>query len=311
MSPQCPQCPQCPLSVPNVPNVPSVSRVCRALAQLSADPAPPLALALCERLGDSLARLGGVPSVPSVSPMSPQCPQCPLSVPNVPSVSRVCRALAQLSADPAPPLALALCERLGDSLARLGHFQRAADFYQRQLALAEAQGAPGRDLAVIHVSLAATFRDLGQHSRALQHFRRELELRRGEPLEVRGFFGILGSERPGMRRGRWGFPGFFRIFRWNRRNERGETPLHRACIEGDLKKVRLYLDQGHPVNPRDYCGWTPLHEAANHGHLGEGNGGHPVNPRDYCGWTPLHEAANHGHLGEGNEAKSRDLGDLG
>ncbi|XP_053790017.1 tonsoku-like protein, partial [Vidua chalybeata] len=54
---------------------------------------------------------------------------------------------------------------------------------------------------------------------------------------------------------------------WNRRNERGETPLHRACIEGDPKRVRLYLDQGHPVNPRDYCGWTPLHEAANHGHL--------------------------------------------
>lgn len=27
--------------------------------------------------------------------------------------------------------------------------------------------------------------------------------------------------------------------------------------------------QGHPVNPRDYCGWTPLHEASNHGHFGE------------------------------------------
>ena len=26
------------------------------------------------------------------------------------------------------------------------------------------------------------------------------------------------------------------------------------------------LPQGHPVNPRDYCGWLPLHEAANHGH---------------------------------------------
>lgn len=22
--------------------------------------------------------------------------------------------------------------------------------------------------------------------------------------------------------------------------------------------------QGHPVNPRDYCGWLPLHEACNH-----------------------------------------------
>ncbi|NWR56076.1 TONSL protein, partial [Bucorvus abyssinicus] len=54
---------------------------------------------------------------------------------------------------------------------------------------------------------------------------------------------------------------------WNRRNERGETPLHRACIEGDLRRVQLLLGQGHPLNPRDYCGWTPLHEACNHGHL--------------------------------------------
>lgn len=32
--------------------------------------------------------------------------------------------------------------------------------------------------------------------------------------------------------------------------------------------------QGHPLSPRDYCGWTPLHEACNYGHLGEqGQGG--------------------------------------
>ncbi|CAN8183551.1 unnamed protein product [Coccothraustes coccothraustes] len=102
--------------------------------------------------------------------------------------SRVCRCLAALArADPAVPSeSLALCERLGDSLARLGHFQRAAEFYQKQLALAESLELPGRDLAVIHVSLATTFRDLGQHSRALEHFQRELELRKGEPLEVGG-----------------------------------------------------------------------------------------------------------------------------
>ena len=27
------------------------------------------------------------------------------------------------------------------------------------------------------------------------------------------------------------------------------------------------LEQNHPVNVRDQCGWTPLHEAANHGHI--------------------------------------------
>ena len=25
----------------------------------------------------------------------------------------------------------------------------------------------------------------------------------------------------------------------------------------------VYFRQGHPVNVRDHCGWTPLHEAAN------------------------------------------------
>lgn len=28
------------------------------------------------------------------------------------------------------------------------------------------------------------------------------------------------------------------------------------------------VSQGHPVNVRDYCGWTPLHEACNYGHEG-------------------------------------------
>ncbi|MEQ2188558.1 hypothetical protein GOODEAATRI_016316, partial [Goodea atripinnis] len=55
---------------------------------------------------------------------------------------------------------------------------------------------------------------------------------------------------------------------WNKRNEKGETSLHRACIDGNLKQVLFLVEQGHPVNPRDYCGWTPLHEACNHGHYG-------------------------------------------
>ena len=27
------------------------------------------------------------------------------------------------------------------------------------------------------------------------------------------------------------------------------------------------LNQSHPVNPRDHCGWLPLHEACNYGHV--------------------------------------------
>lgn len=30
---------------------------------------------------------------------------------------------------------------------------------------------------------------------------------------------------------------------WNRRNEKGETSLHRACIEGNLKQVHYLIEQ--------------------------------------------------------------------
>uniref|UniRef100_A0A8C0MCS9 Tonsoku-like protein n=1 Tax=Canis lupus familiaris TaxID=9615 RepID=A0A8C0MCS9_CANLF len=63
-----------------------------------------------------------------------------------------------------------------------------------------------------------------------------------------------------------------RASKWNRRNDVGETLLHRACIEGRLARVQDLVRQGHPLNPRDYCGWTPLHEACNYGHLGEYGG---------------------------------------
>ena len=88
--------------------------------------------------------------------------------------------------------------------------------------------------------------------------------------------------------------------------------------------------QGHPLNPRDYCGWTPLHEACNYGHLGEPGPGtdatgrirqgfwklaHIPRPTDIVrflldhgaavddpggqgceGITPLHDALNCGHF---------------
>ncbi|KAK3086523.1 hypothetical protein FSP39_019578 [Pinctada imbricata] len=88
-----------------------------------------------------------------------------------------------------------------------------------------------------------------------------------------------------------------------KRNEKGETPLHRACIEGNLKKVNKLIQQGHPVNPRDYCGWIPLHEAANHGFRDIVeyllDNGAAVNDRGgtHCmGVTPLIDAANCGNL---------------
>lgn len=54
-----------------------------------------------------------------------------------------------------------------------------------QLKGAEALGKPARELAVIHVSLAATYADLMQHDRAVEHYKQEMALRQGSPAEVR------------------------------------------------------------------------------------------------------------------------------
>lgn len=40
----------------------------------------------------------------------------------------------------------------------------------------------------------------------------------------------------------------------NKRNERGETPLHVAAIKGDVQKVRILVSQGADVNTTDYAG---------------------------------------------------------
>ncbi|KAB5562260.1 hypothetical protein PHYPO_G00015870 [Pangasianodon hypophthalmus] len=79
------------------------------------------------------------------------------------------------------------------------------------------------------------------------------------------------------------------------------------CIEPALratsKQVHYLVEQGHPLNPRDHCGWTPLHEACNHGHLGIvslllDKGANINDPGGaYCdGVTPLHDALSCGHF---------------
>ncbi|XP_012414241.1 tonsoku-like protein [Trichechus manatus latirostris] len=97
--------------------------------------------------------------------------------------------------------------------------------------------------------------------------------------------------------------GQWKVNKWNRRNDMGETLLHRACIEGQLHRVQDLVKQGHPVNPRDYCGWTPLHEACNHGHLEIvrfllDHGATVDDPGGSgCeGITPLHDALTCGHF---------------
>ncbi|XP_047534869.1 tonsoku-like protein isoform X1 [Vanessa atalanta] len=88
-----------------------------------------------------------------------------------------------------------------------------------------------------------------------------------------------------------------------KKNMKGETQLHVACISGNKLLVERLLGKGHPVNVRDNAGWLPLHEACIHGRLEVGRllirHGASVNDRggvNCDGITPLYDAASNGHL---------------
>jgi ankyrin repeat protein len=53
----------------------------------------------------------------------------------------------------------------------------------------------------------------------------------------------------------------------NSTNERRQTPLHVAAIEGNLNICKLFIDNGALVNATDYEDTTPLHFAASNGHV--------------------------------------------
>ncbi|XP_014276725.1 tonsoku-like protein [Halyomorpha halys] len=88
-----------------------------------------------------------------------------------------------------------------------------------------------------------------------------------------------------------------------KKNEKGETPLHVASINGNVSLVKRLIEQGHRVDVKDYSGWTPLHEACNHGHIEVVkvllDNKAPINDRGgaHCdGVTPLLDAASNGSL---------------
>lgn len=88
-----------------------------------------------------------------------------------------------------------------------------------------------------------------------------------------------------------------------KKNEKGETPLHVACINGNIEMVEKLIDNGHPINVQDNAGWTPLHESANHGFVeiakllinAGANISDPGGPKT-GGITPLHDAASCGEF---------------
>jgi hypothetical protein len=50
-----------------------------------------------------------------------------------------------------------------------------------------------------------------------------------------------------------------------KKNLKGETPLHAAAVRGDTAALQRYLGLGADPNTTDHAGWTPLHEAAGAG----------------------------------------------
>ncbi|XP_039435860.1 tonsoku-like protein [Culex pipiens pallens] len=88
-----------------------------------------------------------------------------------------------------------------------------------------------------------------------------------------------------------------------KKNNKGESQLHQACIDGNLVLVQKLLDQGHPVNVRDNAGWLPLHEACIHGHkeivdllLDRGAYMNDKGGTSCDGITPLYDACSNGNL---------------
>ncbi|KAI9588181.1 hypothetical protein GQX74_004027 [Glossina fuscipes] len=90
-----------------------------------------------------------------------------------------------------------------------------------------------------------------------------------------------------------------------KRNNKGETQLHQACISGNIELARRLIDQGHVVNVRDHAGWLPLHEACNHGYrdiaelLLVRGAAAAINDKGgtSCdGITPLYDACSNGYL---------------
>lgn len=87
-----------------------------------------------------------------------------------------------------------------------------------------------------------------------------------------------------------------------RRNAKGQTALHGACIRNKVERlIQLLSSPGIDINSKDYAGWTPLHEACNHGSTVCVSEILQRCPEvdllsQVDGVTPLHDALSNGHV---------------
>jgi ankyrin repeat protein len=86
----------------------------------------------------------------------------------------------------------------------------------------------------------------------------------------------------------------------NLRDDEGGSPLHFAAQEGHVDAVQVLVEVGAELEAATAKGWTPLHSAADRGHvavvktLAELGADKEASGPD--GGTPLHEAAYRGHV---------------
>ena len=86
-----------------------------------------------------------------------------------------------------------------------------------------------------------------------------------------------------------------------KKNKKGETPLHVACGKGHLDRVGQLLDEGANPNTQDNAGWTPLHEVASCGRIEIAKlllkaGANPTVPDPNERVTALHDAVSAGDV---------------
>ncbi|GAB6026798.1 BRCA1-associated RING domain protein 1 [Chamberlinius hualienensis] len=86
----------------------------------------------------------------------------------------------------------------------------------------------------------------------------------------------------------------------DKRNGKGETPLHVASLKGKTADVERYLEMGADPNTKDNAGWTPLHEVCSKGYTVITQMllkyGANVNAVSSTSTTPLHDAVINGKL---------------